>query len=258
MISLLRGLRNNLLAERRLTRYLLYALGEIVLVVIGILIALQVNTWNEERKRGLERLELLGALQSDLSTTRVLLDEGMAQSAKGIRRMEQFLNAVGTNPEGYPVDSLQYWAGGAFDAVFVDPVLTTYNEAVSTGRISLVQDAELLDQLASFIRANSFYQVHLNFTGEIYYLGAIYDLRRQVGNLGVLGGPVFDRTFKRNLTYPRYNLSDSEFYNLIERPENYAAIDNMLDAQYMIRDILGEMDSALKAAQSRLETLTGN
>ena len=51
MITFLRKIRQKLIAQNKLTRYLVYALGEILLVVIGILIALQVNNWNEERKR---------------------------------------------------------------------------------------------------------------------------------------------------------------------------------------------------------------
>ena len=50
MISLFRKIRQKLLQQNRVTRYLVYALGEIVLVVIGILIALSINTWNENRK----------------------------------------------------------------------------------------------------------------------------------------------------------------------------------------------------------------
>jgi hypothetical protein len=50
MIKFFRKIRQKLLKENRVTRYLVYALGEIVLVVIGILIALSINTWNENRK----------------------------------------------------------------------------------------------------------------------------------------------------------------------------------------------------------------
>ena len=46
MIKFFRKIRQQLLAENRLGKYLIYALGEIVLVVIGILIALQINNWN--------------------------------------------------------------------------------------------------------------------------------------------------------------------------------------------------------------------
>jgi hypothetical protein len=51
MIKLFRNIRKNLIAQGKTTNYLKYAIGEIVLVVIGILIALQVNVWNEQRKQ---------------------------------------------------------------------------------------------------------------------------------------------------------------------------------------------------------------
>lgn len=51
MIRFFRKLRQDLLSEGKTTKYLKYAIGEIVLVVIGILIALQINNWNEERKQ---------------------------------------------------------------------------------------------------------------------------------------------------------------------------------------------------------------
>lgn len=49
MIRFFRRIRRNLLSENKFSRYLLYAIGEIVLVVIGILIALQINNWNNQR-----------------------------------------------------------------------------------------------------------------------------------------------------------------------------------------------------------------
>ena len=50
MIKFFRRIRQKLLSENRFSKYLIYAIGEIVLVVIGILIALQINNWNENRK----------------------------------------------------------------------------------------------------------------------------------------------------------------------------------------------------------------
>ena len=50
MIKFFRRIRQQLVAENKFSRYLLYAIGEIVLVVIGILIALQINNWNEQKK----------------------------------------------------------------------------------------------------------------------------------------------------------------------------------------------------------------
>jgi len=56
MIKIFRKIRQKLLTESKFSKYLIYAIGEIILVVVGILIALQVNNWNENRK--LRELEL--------------------------------------------------------------------------------------------------------------------------------------------------------------------------------------------------------
>ena len=65
MLGFLRRLRRSLIEEGHLKKYFVYALGEILLVVLGILIALQINNWNEERKSDREALELLLALKSN-------------------------------------------------------------------------------------------------------------------------------------------------------------------------------------------------
>ncbi len=59
MIKLFRKTRYNLMETGKTGKYLKYAIGEIVLVVIGILIALQINNWNESRKLQNEELKLL-------------------------------------------------------------------------------------------------------------------------------------------------------------------------------------------------------
>ena len=66
MITFFRRIRQSLLSQNRLTQYLLYALGEIVLVVIGILLALQINNWNEERKESKAINNVLDEIREDL------------------------------------------------------------------------------------------------------------------------------------------------------------------------------------------------
>ncbi len=62
MIKFFRKIRFNLMSENKTGKYFKYAIGEIVLVVLGILIALQINNWNEQRKqRKLEESTLIEA-----------------------------------------------------------------------------------------------------------------------------------------------------------------------------------------------------
>jgi len=66
MITLLRKIRKGLLNENNFSKYLLYAIGEILLVVIGILIALQINIWNQGRNQQAKERKILTEMQQDL------------------------------------------------------------------------------------------------------------------------------------------------------------------------------------------------
>ncbi len=66
MITFFRRLRQQLLSENKVTRYLFYAIGEILLVVIGILIALQINNWNEWRKDRVKEKIILNDLAQNI------------------------------------------------------------------------------------------------------------------------------------------------------------------------------------------------
>ncbi|WP_370101637.1 DUF6090 family protein [Xanthomarina gelatinilytica] len=66
MIKFLRKIRQNLLSEGRTTKYFKYALGEIILVVIGILIALSINNWNSERITTNKKIDYLVRISEEL------------------------------------------------------------------------------------------------------------------------------------------------------------------------------------------------
>ncbi|MEL0644764.1 DUF6090 family protein [Olleya sp. Ti.3.14] len=66
MIKFFRKIRQNLLSEGKLGKYIKYAIGEIILVVIGILIALQINNWNENRKQQSEIIDIYNQIALDL------------------------------------------------------------------------------------------------------------------------------------------------------------------------------------------------
>ncbi|MBT8301559.1 MAG: hypothetical protein KJO63_09525 [Maribacter sp.] len=67
MIKFFRRIRQQLLSESKFSKYLIYAIGEIILVVIGILIALSINNWNDGRKKTNLKASFIESLKSDLS-----------------------------------------------------------------------------------------------------------------------------------------------------------------------------------------------
>lgn len=68
MIKFFRKIRQNLLMENKTSKYFKYAIGEIVLVVIGILIALQINNWNEHQKAIKKEAEVIASLKQEITS----------------------------------------------------------------------------------------------------------------------------------------------------------------------------------------------
>lgn len=90
MLSFYRRLRQYLLSEGKIGKYLQYAVGEIILVVIGILIALQINTWNSERLAKKQMDTFLQGILEDLKSdtanfnTRIQFFEGLGENLKSL------------------------------------------------------------------------------------------------------------------------------------------------------------------------------
>jgi hypothetical protein len=83
MIVFFRKIRQNLLMENKTGKYLKYAVGEILLVMIGILLALQVNNWNENRKEKLKTEAYLHLLLEDFKQESINI-KGYTEESKGI------------------------------------------------------------------------------------------------------------------------------------------------------------------------------
>ena len=78
MNSLFRSIRMNLLNENKTYKYLKYAIGEIVLIIVGIMIALQLNNWNEDRKAQAEFINYLIQLNADVRKAIKKVDDSRA------------------------------------------------------------------------------------------------------------------------------------------------------------------------------------
>lgn len=97
MTNLFKRLRQKLLQENRFTKYLVYALGEIILVVVGILIALQINNWNEQRKEQIRGKKLLYSLKEDFQATKSNLLKSLDYYPELMERLEKQLSYLGYN-----------------------------------------------------------------------------------------------------------------------------------------------------------------
>ncbi|WP_445383009.1 hypothetical protein [Robiginitalea sp. IMCC43444] len=97
MIKFFRRIRQNLLSAGKTGKYFKYAIGEIILVVIGILIALQINNWNEQRISNLYENKLLKELRSTIIADYNLLQMAIDGNNRTSRSCEIILNHFDQN-----------------------------------------------------------------------------------------------------------------------------------------------------------------
>jgi hypothetical protein len=91
MIKFFRRIRQQLLSENKFSKYLLYAVGEIILVVIGILIALQINNWNDQRKLNQQEQTYYCKIAEDLQVDIRNIDSSLVTIDKMLVSTERFL-----------------------------------------------------------------------------------------------------------------------------------------------------------------------
>ncbi|MET1258285.1 DUF6090 family protein [Flagellimonas sp. DF-77] len=108
MIKFFRHIRQRLLGQNQFSKYLFYALGEIVLVVIGILLALQINNWNEKQKIDATKQKTMGLIAKELAANQAIIESAFAYHVM-VKDTLQTLETPTTEEEA--VKSLSFWRG---------------------------------------------------------------------------------------------------------------------------------------------------
>ena len=140
MIKFFRHIRQTLIMENsKSARYFKYAIGEIILVVLGILIALQINNWNEDRKARLQETILLQQLLSDFESNLEQLDQKIAMR-KDFTHSSQTLLSYVDHPEKATQDSVDHHIGKTLPYATFDPIDT---DLASSGELKLISNNEL-------------------------------------------------------------------------------------------------------------------
>ncbi len=139
MIRFFRQIRQRLLTDNKFSKYLLYAVGEILLVGIGILIALQIDNWNEERKRAGNERKLLQQIEQDLVESREAFDHFLFTNKIFLKSGQYILNHLNAN---LPVsDSLLFWIELSKSQNDFHPVDTGYQAMLNSGTSELQNDS---------------------------------------------------------------------------------------------------------------------
>lgn len=146
MIKFFRKIRQKLVFENKTSKYITYAIGEIILVVIGILIALQINNWNEKKKNQQQEALILKNILQDLKTDK----KGLVKIIE--RRKEKATSAeiMVSYYEGEKIKNLSdyyyHWTNVLYWEAHY-PRNIAFKELVNAGNMSIIKNAEIRNSL---------------------------------------------------------------------------------------------------------------
>ena len=172
--------------KNKFTTYLLYAIGEIVLVVIGILIAVNLNNWNQRRLLDTERIELLSSLKSDLNQALRRVEIHIEKNSQTIEDLEILLNYSAGSPGDESISDLLDKVESTLIVTYLNSYMTSFEQIKSSGKLGLIEKEELLQKLSDldaamegllnaqevFIKMFIIDEDGFNMTANAYYLSA--------------------------------------------------------------------------------------
>ena len=144
MIKVFRKIRQKLLIENRFKKYLLYAIGEIVLVIIGILIALQINNWNEQNKIERDLETSLKAMTDEVEENIQFLSKEKKSFEARIERIKKLKNNKANTKD---LEELLYYIAQDVSSKPFEKVFELVKEDKS---LKLIKDKQLIKKINKF------------------------------------------------------------------------------------------------------------
>jgi hypothetical protein len=151
MLKIFRTIRQKFLQEGKIANYIKYGIGEIFLVVIGILIALSINTWNENRKLDQQEKSYLNRLiqenKSDVLTFAAEI-ERLENNNQKITNLSNAFKDSDSSDSLLVHSASEFMIYGSLYPRF-NPSISTYEDLSSTGNLGIIKDTGLRDQIVT-------------------------------------------------------------------------------------------------------------
>jgi hypothetical protein len=224
ILKIFRKVRQLLLSENRVRNYLLYAIGEIILVVIGILIAVSINNNSEYRKAREKEQIILKQLQSEFKSNLAQLDQKISIRKKMMASSLRLLGYI-DDPSSAIRDSVDLHISNSMSYTTFDPII---NDLASSGNLRLIINDSLKQKLSAWtyevvqVKENEDQwfsyrnNIYLPFLVEHYQLRSMRKkaMEKQVLDKYMMGGEPPEDTIDIGLTkHP------ADFMAVLEHPD---------------------------------------
>ena len=144
-----------MLSENKFSKYLIYAIGEILLVVIGILIALSINNWNEKNKNRKQERQVLLQLKEEYKENLTELDLKISMRKEMLEASSRLLAYYDNNDSWKEADNVASDFTLTFYTPTFNPVIGVTSELLSSGKLYIIENNKLKLMLTNWTGVSS-------------------------------------------------------------------------------------------------------
>ena len=229
MIKFFRNIRYDLMEKNKTGKYFKYAVGEIILVVIGILIALQINNWNENQKNRLAEKRYVNDLIEDLKNDSLVLNQiniFLESKSASKTKIEPLLQGNKVEIDSIDFHFVNQWAvKNRFT-----PTNITIEELKNSGNLNIIKDIDLRRQIVS---------LYNNYSNEVFSEDMFNSANVKLVDIA--------GTYFRNLLQPTKDeiyiaLEDNKFINGIIANFTFARKEAINDLQKQCANLIQNLE----------------
>jgi hypothetical protein len=153
MIKFFQKIRQNMINDNKVSKYLLYAIGEIMLVVIGILIALQINNNNEIQKNKVTESKYIEEMLEDFEINLQSSEKALSALYRGLPALIELLKQSTLETPTVSIDSINNMFSFMQTMPFYSSTDRVYNNIMGSGDLKLITSTEVKTSLSDYYKA---------------------------------------------------------------------------------------------------------
>ena len=210
MAKFFRRTRQKLLKEGNLKKYLAYAIGEVLLVMFGILLALQVHNWNENKKANEKAHSYLQQILNELKRENLIYDTKKKLQEIQVKKFEECIDLLYLEQTNFEEAKAFFKKFYSFNTDHLVPIDATYQEIVSSSDLGIFKNDTLINQIVQYYSMNYDVAIQIKEFNDVS--------TRQLSNRAVKNNL---NTLKFLLDYHRYpEMYDDEDWTFLNNPKS--------------------------------------